>query len=702
MTKRLIEPVDVITLLLKHKNLSLHELSYHLAINKSEEQDFKKIIKKMVAQKEIKITKDNIASLVRVAQLCNYHANKDSRGGVAIDIKTKEQFIIIPGDDNFAIDGDEIAVMRNGVDKEGKPQGVVRDILKHRITNLVGRVEQYKDKYYLVSENSKLGHYPVVIEDIHQTIDLEHIYNTSVVTYPNREHTYFTVTLLNSIGKLGDDNVFVTRVLIEANVPLEFSEEAQKYVSKLPEHISEKDMLNREDLRKLAFVTIDGEDARDFDDAVYCEPNPDGSFTLSVAIADVAHYVKHGTALDEDALSRGTSIYFPRRVVPMLPEKLSNGLCSLNPNVDRLVMVCHMEISPEGKITEYGVDNAIIHSHYRLTYNQVQKWLDGAEPIPSDIEKNITGLYRVYQALVIARHKRGAIDFEGSEPYFEFDADGNVTALKPRDRLDSHKLIEECMLAANVSVADFLSKHEHSTLYRNHDRPSEKKFSALKSYLDSIAVMFDVTQESVRPKDYQFLVERIKDRPNTAIIQQTILRSMQLAEYAPKNIGHFGLSYERYLHFTSPIRRYPDLLVHRACKAVLHNQTYKYTHSIEAMSEQTSFCERRAEDLERKVDAYYKCKFAQTHIGNDYKGNISTIVSFGLFVTIPELLIDGLVHVTELGGDYFVFDEKKHVLVGKKSGFKYVAGQEVQIRIANVDMDKLFIDLELVDLMEGE
>ena len=272
----------------------------------------------------------------------------------------------------------------------------------------------------------------------------------------------------------------------------------------------------------------------------------------------------------------------------MLPEKLSNGLCSLNPNVDRLVMVCHMEISSDGQITDYGVDNAIIHSHYRLTYNQVQTWLDNKAPIPEDIKASITSLNAVYYAPSVARKKRGAIDFEGSEPYFEFDDKGKC-GLKPRDRMDSHKLIEECMLAANVSVADFLNKNNHATLYRNHDRPSEKKFSALKSYLDSIAVSFDVTQENVRPKDYQLLVERIKDKPNNHIIQQTILRSMQLAEYAPKNIGHFGLAYERYLHFTSPIRRYPDLLVHRACKAVLHQKTYGYIHSIEMMGEQTSF-----------------------------------------------------------------------------------------------------------------
>lgn len=697
MSKNLPLPVDIIAVLLKHKRLSIHELIYHLAVAKSEEQDFKRLLKKMVASKEIKIAADDIVSLIRSARLCTYSANKDGRGGIATDLKTKERIIIPSNADNHAIDGDEVAVMNDGVDKHGFMQGIIREVLKHKITNIVGRVEQYKDKYYLISDNEKLGHYPVVIDGVNQALAFDEIYNAVVVSYPSTEQSYFRVKIIKSLGHLNDDEVFVNKTLIESNVQLEFSLDTQHYVEKLPDRIDERDIDGRADLRHLPFVTIDGEDARDFDDAVYCEKNPDGSFTLSVAIADVAHYVKHGSALDLDAFDRGTSIYFPRRVVPMLPEKLSNGLCSLNPNVDRLVMVCHMDVSASGEITDYAVDNAVIHSHYRLTYNLVQNYLDKLEPIPSDIENSINSLYAVYQALLAQRHARGAIDFEGSEPYFEFDDKGNVVKLVPRARKDAHRLIEECMLAANVSVADFLTKSAHPTLYRNHDRPSEKKFTALKSYLDGIAVQFDVSQENVTPKDYQNLVTRIMNRPNSAIIQQTILRSMQLAEYAPKNIGHFGLAYEKYLHFTSPIRRYPDLLVHRACKAVLHSRTYGYLHPIDVMGEQTSMCERRAENMERKVDSYYKCKYAVQHIGNDYLGIVTSVVSFGVFVSIPQLLIDGLVHVTELGGDYFIFDEKHHALIGKTSGYKYSAGQEVHVVIANVDMDKLFIDLELAE-----
>lgn len=688
---------DILALLYKNKELSVHELIYHLAIGKSEEAIFKKMLKAMSVDKLIKLSQDGIVGLVEQLQLCEFHSSKDGHGGIAVDIESKQQINISHDKDLYAIDGDQVAVAVENIDKHGAVNGYIVNIIKHKLEKIVGRIEQYKNKYYLISDNEKISLYPVMIDELSSlNLSPNKIYSTLVTHYPEKDQSYFIVKMLQELGEVGDDAVFVEKVLVESNAPTVFSQATQRYVDGLAETVNERDLSTRQDLRKIPFITIDGEDARDFDDAVYCEINPDKSFTLSVAIADVAHYVKHESDLDMDAYARSTSIYFPRRVVPMLPEKLSNGLCSLNPHVDRLVMVCHMEISADGEIVDYAVDNAVIYSHHRLTYTRVQRFLEGHEEVPLDIHPNIKALYLVYQALLKSRHRRGAIDFEGSEPYFQFDEMGNVSNLAARERKDAHRLIEECMLAANVSVANFLTEHNHTTLYRNHDRPNEKKFTALKDYLNSIAVAFDVTQESVTPKDYQMLVERIKDLPNSAVIQQTILRSMQLAEYAPKNIGHFGLAYEKYLHFTSPIRRYPDLLVHRACKAILEHRTYGYMNSIEAMSEQVSFCERRAETLGRKVDAYYKCKFASQHIGSQFAGVINTVVSFGLFVSIPELLIDGLVHITELGGDYFIFDEKNHSLTGKQNGFKYVAGQSVTILIANVNMDKLFIDLELV------
>lgn len=694
MTNNIPLPVDVIAILLKHKTLSISELVYHLAIEKNEEAQFKKMLKKMVSNNEIKISSDHIVSLVKNSRLCIFNANKDG-SGIAVDVVTKEKIIIKKESDNYAIGGDEVMVMNSGVDKYGSQFGIVVEVIKHKITHLVGRVEQYKDKYYLISNNEHLLYYPVILVDVDKDLSLSEVYKTYVVSYPTENQSYFKVKLLNTLGEDGDDKVFIEQVLIEANIPLEFSKDTLSYVTDLADEVPENDMIGRQDLREFPFITIDGEDARDFDDAVYCEANSDGSFSLSVAIADVAHYVKHGSALDIDAFDRGTSIYFPRRVIPMLPEKLSNGLCSLNPDVDRLVMVCHMDISAAGDVTHYEVANAIIHSHHRLTYDKAQLYIDGIEEVPSNIIANISALYLVYKALLKSRAKRGAVEFESSEPYFQFDENGVVEKLIPRSRKEAHKLIEECMLAANVSVANFLNEHNHATLYRNHDRPSEKKFTALKGYLDSLAIKFDVKQETVVTKDYQKLVDSIRKRTDAPVVEQNILRSMQLAEYSPDNIGHFGLAYERYLHFTSPIRRYPDLLVHRACKAVIAEKRYSYLRSISDMAEQVCVCERRAENLSRKVDSYYKCRFAQKHIHDAFEGVITSVVSFGIFVTIPSLMIDGLVHVTELGSDYFIFDEIHHSLIGKNSGFKYSIGDIIKVAIANVDMDKLFIDLEL-------
>ncbi|MFN7094733.1 MAG: RNB domain-containing ribonuclease, partial [Burkholderiales bacterium] len=331
----------------------------------------------------------------------------------------------------------------------------------------------------------------------------------------------------------------------------------------------------------------------------------------------------------------------------------------------------------------------------RLTYEQVQEWLYELSLTPARLISNISHLYLVYQTLLKSRHQRGAIDFESVEPVFMFDKNGLVCNIQARNRLEAHKLIEECMLAANVCIADFLLKHEHPGLFRIHDKPTEDKFTALKHYLNSLAVPFMVKYESLAPHHYATLLTQVHDHPQFAAIQQAVLRSMQLAKYAPQNIGHFGLSYDRYLHFTSPIRRYPDLLVHRAAKHILQQQQYKYAYGLNLMGEHTSYTERLAEDLGRKVDAFYKCQYAKTHIGTEFNGVITTVVGFGLFVYIPDLLLDGLVHVTELGQDYFVFDDKKQILVGRKTGIKYRPGQSLHIQIHNVDMAKLFIDLKL-------
>ncbi|MCC2625653.1 MAG: ribonuclease [Burkholderiales bacterium] len=625
---------------------------------------------------------------------CIYHKNKNGMGGVAVDKETHARIFIADNVEKFALDNDEVTV-RVLSDKDEFMQGEIIHIEKHNTTNLVGFVQAHKPKHLLRVNNPKFGHYLVVINTPIKSINRDELLNAVITSYPSEEKPFFEVALASTVGKRDEDHAFIEELIIEAGIPVEFTKAAWQQAEKLPDHVLSSEMVKHEDLRHVPFVTIDGEDAKDFDDAVFCE-NKEGIFHLYVAIADVSHYVTPDSALDHDAYLRGTSIYYPKRVIPMLPENLSNGLCSLKPNVDRLTVCAHMEITPDGDIVHYKIFNAVIHSHARLTYGQVQEWINDLSITPSDLISNISNLYLAYKALLSSREKRGAIDFDTVEPIFNFDAIGNVEAIVPRTRLEAHRLIEECMLAANVTVADFLARHHHQTLFRIHEKPNLEKFTALKDHLNSLAIKFDVKYEQLTPRDYTNLLHQVREHEDFQAIQNSVLRSMQLAIYSPHNVGHFGLSYKQYLHFTSPIRRYPDLLVHRAVKSVINNSEYHYTQPLALMGEHTSFTERRAEESSRKVDTFYKCQYAKKHIGNQYDGVISSVANFGLFIYIPELLIDGLVHVTDLGSDYFIFNEKSLSLVGKSSGFTYAPGQKVQIEIESVNMAKLFINLKIV------
>lgn len=629
---------------------------------------------------------------------CIYYKNKNGMGGVAINSKTQAKYVISSKDEGYALDQDEVLVtiLEHGENDE-QSHGKIDEIKKHNTTNLSGYIQKHKDKFLLKVNTPKFGNYLVIIRSNCVNFDRDELYNAVIVNYPSENKTYFEVELVNKIGYQDDDQSFIAKLLESSNIPTEFSSSSMEQTKKIKDQILEEELINRTDLRGLAFVTIDGADAKDFDDAVYVEAHDD-IFTLYVAIADVATYVTFNSPLDVDAYLRGTSIYFPKSVIPMLPEHLSNGVCSLNPYVDRLTMCCEMKVNTTGEIISYKVYNAVINSKARLTYEKVQDWLNELSLIPGELIANITNLYLVFQALSTARKKRGAIDFNSVEALFNFDEHGMVTDLQPRIRLESHRLIEECMLAANVCVADYFLKNKMPTLFRIHPKPSEEKFTALKAYLNSIAIKFEVKYTELAPHHLAELLEKTKSHANYPAIEQVVLRSMQLAIYSMDNVGHFGLSYEKYLHFTSPIRRYPDLLVHRALKSIIKNEKPMYLHELSIMGEQTSFTERRAEDLSRKVDAYYKCQYAKAHIGKKFTGNVSSVVNFGLFVYIPTLMLEGLLHVTNLDGDYFIFDEIGQKLVGKKTGITYKPGQEVFIEIVKVSMEQLFIDFRLADI----
>jgi ribonuclease R len=453
----------------------------------------------------------------------------------------------------------------------------------------------------------------------------------------------------------------------------------------MPESVREEDLQNRRDLRDLHFVTIDGETARDFDDAVVAKREGKG-FRLWVAIADVSHYVRNGDALDMDARERGTSVYFPRRVIPMLPEKLSNGLCSLNPNVDRLAMVCELAISARGEMGRYEFYPAVFRSRARLTYTEVWQKISSGKP-----PENLAVLYDVFKVLLAARTERGAIDFETVETRMLFDAKGKIERIVAEPRNDAHRLIEECMLAANVCAGKFLAEAGHPALYRVHDVPAAEKVEALRQFLAELGLQLPGGQVP-RPKDYAQLLERIRKRPDFALLQTILLRSLKQAMYSPSNVGHFGLAFDAYVHFTSPIRRYPDLLVHRAIKAVLQKTKYAGV-DWEALGKHCSEMERRADDASRDVENWLKCYYMRDYVGKTFSGTITGVTPFGVFVTLDEYFVDGLVHISELGRDYFQFDAARHMLMGERTKKRFRLADRMTVKLVRVDLESRKIDL---------
>ena len=477
-------------------------------------------------------------------------------------------------------------------------------------------------------------------------------------------------------------------------------------------------------MRDLPFVTIDGADAKDFDDAVCAIPKGKSGWTLWVAIADVAHYVTENSALDREAIERGTSVYFPSEVIPMLPETLSNGLCSLNPDVDRLALAVSLEIASTGRVSKYRFHEVVFRSKARLTYNQVQEALDAVGASDLDhagliaqltqsthfesaaVGENVGQLFSLYRMLRAAREDRGALDFDSVEPKFSFDERGKITGVAPAQRLETHKLIEECMLAANVAAARCLKKFKLPTLYRIHEGPSDERLAALRQFLGSMGLGLG-GGEKPEPADYQSLLEQAHQRPDFALIQAMILRSMQQAKYAPDpDIGHFGLSYDHYTHFTSPIRRYPDLTVHRLLKRIIQTGAQDEASRLVrdglpdmqrmvALGEHCSMTERRADEASRDVGQWLKCQFMREKLGEEYQGTITGVAGFGLFILLDALFVEGMVHVTQLPPDYWVFNEAQHTLMGERTRQVYRLADSVKVTVARVDLESRRIDFAI-------
>jgi ribonuclease R len=594
--------------------------------------------------------------------------------------------------------GDIVMVRQGGVDRRGRPEAKIIEVLERANSRVVGRLYEEHGIHYVVAENRRISQDILVAPGETGGAKAGQVVILEMLKHPDK-HAQPIGRIVQVLGNYADPGMEIEIALRKHDLPYEFPNDAEKQAKRFAPEVKTEDWAGREDIRKLPLVTIDGETARDFDDAVYCAPEK-GGYRLVVAIADVSHYVQTNDALDREAILRGNSVYFPRRVIPMLPEELSNGLCSLNPQVDRLCMVCDMHISGKGDIGAYRFYPSVMHSHARLTYTQVAEML--AEPDGKLAKKNaailqhLQHLHELFQKLLHAREKRGAIDFETVETQMIFTDQGKIERIVPVVRNDAHRLIEECMLAANVCAAGFLHEHKHTVLYRIHEGPTPEKLEALREFLGEFGMQLGGGDEP-QAGDYSKVLKRIKGRPDAGLLQTVMLRSLRQAKYEPENVGHFGLGYEAYTHFTSPIRRYPDLLVHRAIKAVLLGKQYKPAMKWAELGEHCSMTERRADDATRDVEAWLKCFYMRDHLGSVFTGTVSSVTNFGLFVSLDDLYVEGLVHISELGKDYYHFDATRHQLIGERSGLRYRLGDRVQVRVVKVDMESTKVDFVLDD-----
>ena len=672
--------------------------------------------------------------------------HRDGHGFVSRDDGGADIYLP-PNEMRAVLHKDRVKVRIVRSDRKGRPEGRVVEIVERSTQPIIGRLLQESGVWLVAPEDKRYGQDVLIpkgatsVAKPGQVVVVELVEPPALFGQP-------VGRIKEVLGEVDDPGMEIEIAVRKYSVPHEFSQACVALARTLPDKVRPEDALQRVDLTDIPLVTIDGEDARDFDDAVYCEPFTKGrgktaveGWRLLVAIADVSHYVETGSAIDIDAYDRATSVYFPRRVIPMLPEKLSNGLCSLNPEVERLCMVCDMSITQDGDVDAYQFYPALMWSHARFTYTEVAAILGntrGPEAVKRKERVNdLLNLHGVYQALSKSRQKRGAVDFETTETQIVCDENGRIEKIVPRTRNVAHRVIEEAMLAANVCSADFIAQGKHPGLFRVHEGPTPEKKEILRSYLKASGVGLTITDDP-KPGEFQAIAQATKDRPDAQQIHSMLLRSMQQAIYTPINSGHFGLAYDAYTHFTSPIRRYPDLLVHRVIKAILAKSRYqlpvlptpgeahaKLARRLEkglaskvaepgikprktsaenlawqAAGLHCSANERRADEASRDVEAWLKCKYMREHLGEEYAGVVTAATTFGIFVTLDAMYVEGLVHITELGGEYYRFDEARQELRGERTGIRYAIGTRVRVQVSRVDLDGRKIDFRLVN--EGE
>jgi ribonuclease R len=612
-----------------------------------------------------------------------------------------EDLFLPPSELRKALHGDRVLASVTGVDHRGRRQGAIVEVLERRMTRITGRYSERAGIGTVVPDDRRVQTELLIPPEARNGAREGQLVVCEITSPPEPGRPPIGKVLVSLGDKLTPSRV-VEMAIHGHNLPHEFPQSALAEAAAVPVDVEASVIAKRVDLRTLPLVTIDGEDAKDFDDAVYCEPNARG-FRLVVAIADVSHYVHPGTGLDDEAVLRGTSVYFPAFVVPMLPETLSNGICSLKPKVDRLCFVCDMQVDHQGGVTASKFYEAVMRSQARLTYTQVWKAVgendaDARAQIGS-LLPNIERLHQLYRVLAKARTQRGAIEFESSEVRFVLDAQGEVIQAGMLERNDAHKLIEECMIAANVEAARFILAKHLPAPFRVHDRPPEAKYADLLEYLSEFGLSLPPWSK-VQPKDFTTLLKKIRARPDAALLETVLLRSQSLAVYATENKGHFGLALEAYGHFTSPIRRYPDLLLHRSIKHALlkgNSDGFRYSPAeMAALCLQCSEKERRADEAEREVDERYRSAWMEQHVGSEFDGVISGVTSFGLFVELKDSKVNGLVHVTQLPHDYYHFDPLRKSLKGERQGLGFRLGDPIRVLVLRASVEDRRIDFKLV------
>ena len=691
--------------------LSVEELYTILEISDEERDIFNRRLNAM--EREGQIIKNRKGALCIADKLDLIagvvQGHPDGFGFLIPDDKTKvsgDDVFLSPKEMSQVMHGDRAMVRISGLDRRGRPEGKLVEVLERRTQKLVGRVVHSTGVTIVAAEDKRINQDILIPYNMDMQAKPGQVVMVELTEQPSA-HAKPMGKVVEILGNYADSGMEIEIALRKHNLPYEFSPAAVKLAESYPKLVQESDFKGRIDLRELPLITIDGETARDFDDAVFAEQQGKG-WRLVVAIADVSFYVKPQDALDKCAFERGNSVYFPRRVIPMLPEALSNGLCSLNPEVERLCMVCDMQVDGAGVVKQFKFYPSVMRSKARMTYNQVFEILQNpAAELALEyawLVPHLNDLYSVYQLMLSQREKRGAIEFETTETIMMFNEQGKIDEIVPSFRNEAHKLIEECMLAANVCAADFLAAHEHPALYRVHEGPTPEKLEALRTFMGEFG--FGVGGgDSPHAKDYGKLIDRIRERPDAQLLQTVLLRSMQQAVYSPDNLGHFGLAYEAYAHFTSPIRRYPDLLIHRAIKAVLNGDRYK-AGDWSQLGEHCSMTERRADDATRDVTNWLKCFYMQDKIGEVFEGTVAAVTSFGLFVALDGVYVEGLVHVTELGNDYFHFDKARHEMTGERTAVRYRLGDRLTIKVVRVDLETAKIDFTLINknksLEEGD